>query len=67
MATSVNWAGRGFGTVRQQLLDVEVDGRRVPNIRKAQLVLPAANGDAAQASGAAVSESDDGDGFAITA
>lgn len=69
MATGTTWIGlgRGFGTVGQRLLDVEVDGRRVPNKRRTQLVLPAANGDTAPSSNAAASESDDGDGFAITA
>jgi hypothetical protein len=69
VATSTNWVGlgRGFGTVRQRFLDVEVDGRRVPNKRRTQLVLPPTAGDAAQVPAAAVSESDDGDGFAITA
>jgi hypothetical protein len=69
VATRTSWIGlgRGFGTVGQRLVDVEVDGRRVPATRAAQLVLPAANGDALRVSGEAVSESDDGDGFAITA
>ena len=68
-ATGTTWVGlgRGFGTVRYQLLDVEVEGRRVPNKRKTQLVLPSADGGSASSSTAASPESDDGDGFAITA
>jgi hypothetical protein len=69
VGSGATWSGlgRGFGTLRQRLLDVELDGRRVPNTRRAQLVLPATNVDTAPNSAATISESDDDDGFAITA
>jgi hypothetical protein len=68
LANDSHWVGlgRGAGTICQRRLDVALEGRRVPTRRSAQLLLPALGGGFASATDG-VQESDDGDGFAITA